>query len=49
MITALEEALPGVRYSREEIGRRLGSLRARIPERTAEIDELTAWLTTQIR
>lgn len=48
MITALEEALPGARYTAEEIARRLDTVRARIPDRDAEISEVSVWLTGQI-
>jgi lipoate-protein ligase A len=48
MITALQEALPGARYTAEEIARRLDTVRERIPDRDAEISEVAVWLTGQI-
>ncbi|MFW5643606.1 MAG: lipoate--protein ligase [Alkalispirochaeta sp.] len=48
MITALESALPGSRYTREDLLERCDDVKARMPARAAEIDDVRSWISEQI-
>ncbi len=48
MITLLEGALPGAKYTAPDVEDRIDTVESHIPERTSELGDIRRWIATQV-